>query len=279
VGRPVFWVLVGLSLLIALGLGALISGSWQTVQLFAHRVPFAQTDPTFGLNIGFYIFELPFYRLVQSYANTLLLVSIALISIRYLVAVISGASMPTAARTHVGILIMLYLFSIAIGFQLDRYELVYSGQSGVFQGVSYADANAKFLAFNVMTILAAFAGTLFLLFCFTKWWIPLTVDGGGVDRRLRGARLRLPADRPASGGRAQPAGPGDALHSEQHRHDTARFQPDRLVDRFIYTGLDAHSGFAGCRAADDPEPAPVGLPTPRANAQQHAIDPQLLQLR
>jgi len=70
---------------------------------------------------------------------------------------------------------MLYLFSIAIGFQLDRYELVYSGQSGIFQGVSYADANAKFLAFNVMTILAAFAGTLFLLFCFTKWWIPLTV--------------------------------------------------------------------------------------------------------
>ena len=175
VGRPVFWVLVGLSLLIALGLGALIAGSWQTVQLFAHRVPFAQTDPTFGLNIGFYIFELPFYRLVQSYANTLLLVSIALVGIRYLVAVISGASMPTAARTHVGILIMLYLFSIAIGFQLDRYELVYSGQSGVFQGVSYADANAKFLAFNVMTILAAFAGTLFLLFCFTKWWIPLTV--------------------------------------------------------------------------------------------------------
>jgi len=33
---------------------------------------------------------------------------------------------------------MLYLFSIAIGFQLDRYELVYSGQSGIFQGVSYA---------------------------------------------------------------------------------------------------------------------------------------------
>jgi uncharacterized membrane protein (UPF0182 family) len=175
VGRPVFWVLLALGLLIALGLGGLMAGSWQTVQLFAHRVPFGQVDPTFGKDIGFYVFELPFYRLIQSYANTLLLVSIAVIGIRYLVAVISGASMPTSARSHVGILIMLYLFSIAIGFQLDRFELVYSGQSGVFQGVSFADANAKFLAFNVMTILAAFAGTLFLLFCFTRWWIPLTL--------------------------------------------------------------------------------------------------------
>ena len=175
VGRPVFWVLLVLSLLIALGLGGLMAGSWQTIQLFAHRVSFGQVDPSFHQDFGFYVFELPFFRLIQSYANTLLLVSIVLIGIRYLVATISGASMPTAARTHVGILIMLYLFSIAIGFQLDRYELVYSGQSGVFQGVSYADANAKFLAFNVMTILAAFAGTLFLLFCFTRWWVPLTV--------------------------------------------------------------------------------------------------------
>jgi len=205
-------------------------------------------------------------------------VSIALISIRYLVAVISGASMPTAARTHVGILIMLYLFSIAIGFQLDRYELVYSGQSGVFQGVSYADANAKFLAFNVMTILAAFAGTLFLLFCFTKWWIPLTVTvvvwiGAFVVLDFAYPQIvqRLAVE-PNQQGQETP-------YIQKHRHDTARFQPDRLVDRFIYTGLDAHSGFAGCRAADDPEPAPVGLPTPRANAQQHAIDPQLLQLR
>ena len=175
VGRPVFWVLLVLSLLIALGLGGLLAGSWQTIQLFAHRVSFGQVDPSFRQDIGFYVFELPFFRLVQSYANTLLLVSIVLIGIRYLVAVISGASMPTAARTHVGVLIMLYLFSIAIGFQLDRYELVYSGQSGIFQGVSNADANAKFLAFNVMTILAAFAGTLFLLFCFTRWWVPLTL--------------------------------------------------------------------------------------------------------
>jgi hypothetical protein len=175
VARPVFWGLIGLSALIALGLGGLLAGSWTTVQLFAHRVPFAQTDPTFGLNIGFYVFELPFYRLLQSFANTLLLLSVVLAGARYLVAVISGASMSTAARVHVGVLVMLFLLSIAVGFQLDRYSLVYSGQSGIFQGASYTDVNARVLAINVMTVLATFAGTLFLLFCCTRWWVPLTL--------------------------------------------------------------------------------------------------------
>ena len=55
-----------------------------------HRVPFGQVDPTFGKDISFYIFELPFYRLAQSYANSLLLVAIALVGIRYLVAVRLG---------------------------------------------------------------------------------------------------------------------------------------------------------------------------------------------
>ena len=175
IARPVFWVLLGLGALIALGLGGLMASSWQTVQLYAHRVPFAQSDPTFGLNIGFYVFELPFYRLLQSFVNTVLLLSIVMVGVRYLIAVISGASMPTAARTHVGVLMMLFLVSIAVGFQLDRYSLVYGDQSGIFQGVSYTDANARFLAINVMTVLAAFAGTLFLLFCVTRWWVPLTL--------------------------------------------------------------------------------------------------------
>jgi uncharacterized membrane protein (UPF0182 family) len=175
VARPVFWGLLGLSVLIALGYGGLLSSSWTTVQLYAHRVAFGQVDPSFGKDFSFYIFELPFFRLLQSFANSLLLLALILVAIRYAVAVISGASMSTAARVHVGLLVALYLFSIAVGFQLDRYGLVYSDQSGIFQGVSYTDANARILAINVMTVLAAFAGMLFLGFTFTRWWVPLAL--------------------------------------------------------------------------------------------------------
>jgi uncharacterized protein len=162
IGRPVFWALVVIGVLVALGMGGLLGSAWTTIQLFIHRVPFGQTDPTFGKDISFYLFELPFFRLAQSYVNSLLLVTFALVGIRYLVAVISGASMPTAARLQLGLLVTLFLWSVAIGYQLDRYELVYSNTSGIFQGASYTDVNAKSTALIVMTVLAAFAGAFVL---------------------------------------------------------------------------------------------------------------------
>jgi uncharacterized membrane protein (UPF0182 family) len=173
IGRPVFWSLLALGALIALGMGGLVTGGWQTIQLFLHRVPFGQVDPTFGKDISFYLFELPFYRLAQSYANSLILVTIALVGIRYLVAVVSGASMPTPARVQLGLLGMFYLWSIALGFQLDRYELVYSSTSGIFQGASYTDVSAKVLSISVLTILAAFAGAFILGFAYTRMRTPL----------------------------------------------------------------------------------------------------------
>jgi uncharacterized membrane protein (UPF0182 family) len=173
VGRPVFWGLLAVGALVALAMGGLVTGGWTTIQLFLHRVPFGQVDPTFGRDISFYLFELPFYRLAQSYVNALLLVAIALVGIRYMVAVISGASMPTAARVQLGLLAMLYLWSVALGYQLDRYELVYSGSSGIFQGASYTDLSAKVLAISVMTVLAAFAGAFVLGFAYTRLRVPL----------------------------------------------------------------------------------------------------------
>lgn len=175
VSRPVFWGLLGVALLVALAMGGLILGGWDTIQLFIHRVPYGQVDPTFGKDIGFFLFELPFYRLIQSFANSLLLVALALVAIRYLIAVASGASMPTTARVHIGILAALWLWSAAIGYQLDRYELVYSSTSGIFQGVSYTDANARMLAMNVMTVLTAFVGCFIVGFTFTRWRTPLAL--------------------------------------------------------------------------------------------------------
>ena len=175
VSRPVFWILLAIGALLALGLGGLALGGWDKIQLFMHRVPFGQTDPTFGKDISFFLFELPFYRLLQTYANSLLFMTLVLSGIRYLVAVISGASMPTAARAHLGILAALYLWSAAAGYQLDRYELVYSSTSGIFQGVSYTDDTARMLVINVMTVLTAFVGCFVAGFAITRWRTPLVL--------------------------------------------------------------------------------------------------------
>ncbi len=173
IGRPVFWSLLAIAILVALGVGGAALGAWDTIQLFLHKAPFGQVDPNFGKDISFFLFELPFYRLIQSAANLLLFVTLVLVGIRYLIAVISGAPMPTAARVHLGLLAAMYLWSVAVGYQLDRYELSYSGTSGIFQGVSFADATAKTLSINVMTVLTAFIGCFVLGFSITRWRTPL----------------------------------------------------------------------------------------------------------
>ncbi len=174
-GRPVFWTLLAIGTLISLGMGALANGGWNTIQLFIHRTPFGQSDPTFGLDISFFLFNLPFYRLIQSYGIGLLLAAVALVGIRYIVAAVSGASMPSSARVHIGLLVLLYLWAAAAGLQLDRYELVYSTSSGIFQGVGFTDANAQMLALNVLTVVSAFVGCFVLGFAYTRWRVPLVL--------------------------------------------------------------------------------------------------------
>ena len=101
-------------------------------------MPFSPTqtvvDPIFGRDISFFLFELPFFRLVQSLVNGLLLASLVVAGARYLLATTRGGEVfVTRVRVHLAVLGGLYLLSVAFGYQLDKYELVYS-QAGVATG-------------------------------------------------------------------------------------------------------------------------------------------------
>ena len=48
--------------------GIVAQSYWARVQLFLHGGDFGVADPQFGKDLGFYAFDLPFYRLVLSYA-------------------------------------------------------------------------------------------------------------------------------------------------------------------------------------------------------------------
>ena len=176
------WAIGGFALLLALGIGGAISGAWDTLLLWANRVPFSTTgtvtDPVFGRDISFFLFELPFFRLVQSLLNGILLAALAVAGARYLVAATRGGEVfVTRVRVHLAVIAGLYLLSVAFGYQLDKYELVYS-QAGVATGVSYTDANARFMAFDVLTFLSGIAGALLVGAAFTRWLWPLGLVAG-----------------------------------------------------------------------------------------------------
>ena len=171
--------LVVVSALIALTIGGSLAAAWETILLWAHQVPFspagatAVTDPIFGRDIGFFLFQLPFLRLVQGLFNALVIGSIIVVLGRYLVgAARGGLVFSTPVRVHLAVLGGLFLLSIAFGYQLDKYELVYSTR-GVATGVSFTDQNAQFFAFDVLTIVSGLAAALLVGAAFTRYVWPL----------------------------------------------------------------------------------------------------------
>lgn len=173
------WSLIALVVLIALGVAGSAASHWETILLWRNQVPYSPAgvapvvDPIFHRDVSYYLFELPFLRWVQSAANGLLLAALAVSAGRYLIGGLKGGIVfTTQMRVHLAVLAGLYLASIAVGYQLDKLELVYS-TNGVATGVSFTDQNARFFAYDVLTVVAAFAGALLVGGAFTRMLWPL----------------------------------------------------------------------------------------------------------
>ncbi len=174
-------ILGGLSVLAALIIGGAAASAWDTVLLWVNRVPFqaaagaSSVDPIFGRNVSWFLFDLPFLRTVQTVFNVLVLGGLGVAGARYVAgATRSGFTVTSGVRIHLAILAGIYLLSVAFGYQLDKYELVYSAR-GVATGVSYTDQNAQFFAYDLLTVLSAFAAAFLVGAAFTRWTWPLGV--------------------------------------------------------------------------------------------------------
>ena len=96
------------------------------------------------------------------------------------------------------------------------------------------------MALIVMTVLAAFAGAFVLGFAYTRLRVPLVLTLAVWLGAYLVLDVGYPHGRPALRGRSEPAGPGIALHQEQHRHDAAGLQPDRLDRHDVHARLHRH---------------------------------------
>jgi len=170
--------------LAALLIAGVVAGSWQLILLWVHRVPYSPvpgvvvSDPIFGQDIGFYLFQLPFWRFLQSLANLLLLVMLAMAAVRYAVGILrGGVVLARPARLHLGILGALYMVTIAVGYQLDRLEQVYSDR-GVAVGVSYTDFNAVLPALQILTIVALVVAVVVLVGALLGRFLPVGIAVG-----------------------------------------------------------------------------------------------------
>src|SRR5262249_53282893 len=144
---------------IALASGLRASVRWETVLQYLNAVPFGTTDPLFGRDLGFFVFTLPFWRLVVGWA-TLLVIGTVLLTVaiyvlqRSLVLTARGPRLAAGARSHLLLLGAVFLALTAVGFWLDRFELLYSPRGVVF-GASYTDIHASLPVLGALAVLSS----------------------------------------------------------------------------------------------------------------------------
>ncbi|MDI3317295.1 MAG: UPF0182 family protein [Bacillota bacterium] len=151
---------------VAMGLST--ADQWMTVASWWNQVPFGQVDPVFHRDIGFYVFTLPFLRLVYSFLETIVVLSLLVTGFLYFM---TGAvalfdrrlHVYPAARAHLGILVGVYFLLLAWRYRLDMFGLLFSNRS-VASGPGYTDLHVLLPGLGVMIALAlAAAGAAFAL--------------------------------------------------------------------------------------------------------------------
>ncbi len=176
--RTVGAIAAALALIAALA-GA---GHWEDYLLFRNAVPFGQSDPLFGQDLGFYIFELPFLTYLQDWLLGLLLATAAGTGVLYFLThgIVFGARtlhIEKVARLHLGVLAAALVGVKAWGYRLDAYELLYSRRGVVF-GAVYADIHAALPVLQGLVALCALTTLALLVFAFRGTWRPALLLGG-----------------------------------------------------------------------------------------------------
>jgi uncharacterized protein len=164
----------------ALGiLGGLIAGmrvasKWREYLLWRHPQTMGATEPVFGRDAGFFVFKLPFLRVVFGWTfASLVAVIILVVFAHYFRGGIRpqrrGDRVSPEARAHLSILAGLLVLLKAWGYRLDMFGLL-SSNRGVVSGAGYADVHAKLPALKILLVVAIVAAALLLANARSKGW-------------------------------------------------------------------------------------------------------------
>jgi uncharacterized membrane protein (UPF0182 family) len=170
---------------IVLGLFAGVSTAsrWPVVLLWLNRTSTGATDPQFGLDNSFYLFELPFYQGLVGFASAVVLISgIAALATAYLYGAFRvvgrHVQVARAARIQLALTAAVYVALQGVSIWLDQYATLVSSSSGLLVGASYADDNAAIPGRAILAGIAFLVAILFVVTAFTGGWrLPLIGTG------------------------------------------------------------------------------------------------------
>jgi len=141
-------VAIGVSLVVALGMGTNTMGAWPTFARFwyAPRIAGGMVDPIFGKTLGFYLFTLPALQLVADWLMTLAVLTVG-IAIFFLLNAGGSRALERQSNSYnpmpwrgLSLTLAFVLLMLALRLYVSRFELLLADHT-IFSGATYTDVH------------------------------------------------------------------------------------------------------------------------------------------
>ena len=174
--------------------GSAGASQWQTFLLWSNRVPFGSNDAQFNLDIGFFVFTLPWLRFLVGFLTMVLVLGALAAAVTHYV--YGGLQLQTKgerttkeARIHLSLLLAALVLVRAGSWWLDRYSLT-TKDSRLVTGLLYTDQHAVMPTKAILAIAGVMCAGLFVATIWTHSWrlpavgvgslVVLAVTAGGI---------------------------------------------------------------------------------------------------
>ncbi len=171
VGKLVRW---GLPVGLGVFGGLIVARQWQVIALWFNSSEFGQTDAHFGLDVGFYVFQLPFLTFAVGYISGAILLAGLINGAVHLIyggIRITGRDVRVSkpARIQLTAIVALYLVVQGVSLWLDQYATATSN-GALFTGVNYTAANAIIPGLQILAMISVAVAVLFLITAIIGKW-------------------------------------------------------------------------------------------------------------
>jgi len=146
---------------------------WMDLLRYLNHVPFNISDPIFGADVSFYVFELPFYRFIYGFLMMTLVVSLIVVGSIYLMLnpTFQGKRNwmlpPSSSVSHISVIMALIFALKAWDYRMKQFELLLS-EHGLFFGAGYTNIHANYPVLTILMYLALIIALVFVVNIFMR---------------------------------------------------------------------------------------------------------------
>ncbi|GGL01945.1 UPF0182 family membrane protein [Mangrovihabitans endophyticus] len=164
-----FWIAIA-SIVVGFFAGLSAQSRWKDWLLFRNGGSFGVRDPQFKVDVGFYIFDYPFWRYLLGVGFTAVVLSvIGALAVHYVFGGVRlqgvGDRMTAAARAHLTTLVAFFVLLKAVAYVLDRRALLLEQHvSPGLYGAGYTDVNALLPAKEILAYISIVVAVAIIVF-------------------------------------------------------------------------------------------------------------------